>query len=427
MLLKKNDWLGDNNDMIKKTLNDLIQWLPLVLIVGTLTGTASAAFLAGLEGVTRMREHNPLLLWLLPLGGAFVSFIYYKYGKDSAKGNNLLLERVYDQTQGQENKVIPLRMAPLVLLGTLATHLFGGSAGREGTAVQMGGSLSEWTGKLFKLDEYDRKLLLLCGISSGFGSVFGTPLAGAIFALELVAFGFLSYRAILPCLLASYIGHYVTITWGIHHSSYSLGALPSITAVLLLKITIASILFGMTALLFSTMMHKMKAMFTKWLPNPMVKSFVGGCLIIALVYLAGTRDYIGLSLPLMEQSFDEGASPFAFLLKTLFTTITLAAGFQGGEVTPLFVIGSTLGSALASLLSVSVPLLAGIGLIAVFSGATNTPIASFVLGIELFGLQGPAVLYMLIGCVIAYLCSGRTGIYSSQLVRGTIRGRIRRK
>ncbi|MFX3635142.1 MAG: chloride channel protein [Candidatus Pristimantibacillus sp.] len=394
----------------------LRRWILLAATVGILTGSISALFLASLHEVTNLRVSHAWLLWLLPFGGALVSFIYMKYGQDSAKGNNLLLERIYIA-----NGSVPLRMVPLVLFGTLITHLFGGSAGREGTAVQMGGGLADFIGRRFHLGGAERQIILMCGISSGFGAIFGTPIAGTVFGLEVVALRVIPYRAILPCLIASFTGHYVTIAWGIHHSSYSLGALPIFSSLLLLKIIIASILFGLTAWLFSTLTHRLKAIFTKLIPNPVIKSFAGGVLIIAMVYLLGTRDYLGLGLPLMDLAFEESVRPFTFLLKLLFTVITLGSGFQGGEVTPLFVIGSTLGSSLASLLSVSIPLLAGIGFVAVFGGATNTPVASFIMGLELFGFNGYGMLYLLIGCTIGYLCSGRIGIYSSQRTRNWLR------
>ncbi|GLX67983.1 chloride channel protein [Paenibacillus glycanilyticus] len=386
--------------------------LLLAAIVGICAGSASALFLTSLEWATDTSLHHTWLLWLLPLGGALVSWLYLQYGKDAAKGNNLLLDRIY----GGESAV-PLRMAPLVLFGTLVTHLFSGSAGREGTAVQMGGSLAELISKKFRLAHAERTIILLCGISSGFGSVFGTPAAGAVFALEVAAIGAISLNAVLPVLLASYAGHFMTLAWGVHHLHYSMGPVPHPNVMLLLKIAAAAIMFGLTAFLFVTLTHRLKAWFTKLLPNPIIKSFIGGLIIIALVYIVGTRDYLGLGLPLLQHSFQETAAPLAFLWKTLFTSITLGAGYQGGEVTPLFVIGSTLGSALAHLFAISVPMLAGIGLISVFSGATNTPVASFILGIELFGLHGYGWLYMLIGCAIAYLCSGMPAIYSAQRSR----------
>lgn len=399
-----------------------VKWIMLGSAIGLLAGSSSALFLHSLEWVTGVRLEHAWLLLLLPFGGVLVSYLYMKYGLNSSKGNNLILETV----QGG-NETIPLRMAPLVLFGTLTTHLFGGSAGREGTAVQMGGSLAEWFGRMVKIHGNDRVILLMCGISGGFGSVFGTPVAGAIFGLEVVALGFISHRALIPCFTASFVGNLVaTEIWGASHVQYSAGMIPDLTGMILLKVIIASILFGLTALCFSELTHYLKKQFARLFPNLMLRSAVGGLLVIGLVYIVGSRAYLGLGLPLIEQSFNgnEGGelSPWAFLWKLLFTSTTLGAGFQGGEVTPLFAIGSTLGHSLAGVFDLYGPFLAALGFIAVFSGAANTPIACFVMGIELFGAEGS--LYMFIACIVSYVFSGHSGIYSSQQIGTPKSGRL---
>ena len=387
-----------------------VKWIVLGSVVGILSGTASAFFLKSLDYVTDVRLDHPWLLYLLPLGGVLVSFLYTRYGKNSSKGNNLILEQIGD---GQET--IPLRMAPLVLFGTLVTHLFGGSAGREGTAVQMGGSLAEWFGKLIKISPMDRKILLMCGISGGFGSIFGTPLAGTLFGLEVVTIGIISQQALLPCFVASFVGDLVTTRfWDVQHSHYVVNEIPSLGLLILLKVILASVVFGLVSVLFSELTHFLKRTFTTFVSNPMLKSAIGGLIIIGLVFLVGSRDYIGLGLPLINDSFEGEGSPFAFLWKLIFTAFTLGTGFQGGEVTPLFAIGATLGNSLAGILHVYGPFLASLGFIAVFCGATSTPIACFLMGIELFGSEG--AIYMFIACVVSYLFSGHTSIYTSQVI-----------
>jgi H+/Cl- antiporter ClcA len=388
----------------------LLKWIVLGGGVGLLTGTASAFFLKSLDFVTDLRLAHPWLLLLLPLGGALVSFMYFKYGGSSAKGNNLILEQIQ-----AGNEPIPLRMAPLVLFGTLITHLFGGSAGREGTAVQMGGSLADWFGKVLKVGPADRRILLICGISGGFGSIFGTPLAGTVFGLEVLAIGLISHEALIPAFIASFAGNLTaTSIWGVTHLHYPIGDIPSLSFIVILKVVFASILFGLTSILFSELTHALKKGYTRLFTNPVIKSAAGGVVIIALVYVLGTRDYLGLGIPLIQDSFSGDVAPFAFLGKLVFTSLTLGAGFQGGEVTPLFAIGATLGHTLAGFLHLYAPFLAGLGFVAVFCGATNTPIACFLMGIELFGAEG--AVYLFIACLVSYLFSGHTGIYTSQQI-----------
>ncbi|RAV05042.1 voltage-gated chloride channel protein [Paenibacillus sp. YN15] len=387
-----------------------IKWILLGGGVGILAGTASAFFLESLDYVTGLRNLHPWLLFGLPLGGALVSCLYRKFGGSCSKGNNLILEQIHEG-----NGTIPLRMAPLVLFGTLVTHLFGGSAGREGTAVQMGGSLAEAFGRLFKVNARDRRILLICGISGGFGSIFGTPLAGTLFGLEVLAIGLISHEALIPAFIASMVGNAVTGSfWGVHHIHYNMGAVPDFSLIVLLKVVAASVLFGLTSLVFSKLTHFLKKLYARIFKNPMLKSAVGGFIVIGLVYALGTRDYLGLSIPLIQHSFDGDVPPLAFMWKLLFTSVTLGAGFQGGEVTPLFGIGATLGHTLAELFGLYAPFLAALGFIAVFCGATNTPIACFIMGIELFGSSGAQ--YLFIACVVSYLASGHTGIYTSQKI-----------
>lgn len=390
-------------------LYSLTKWIAIGSIVGIITGSVLAFFLKSLDFVTAERIKCPWLLFLLPLGGAFVSFLYSKYGKNSSKGNNLIIEKV-----NEEDCQIPFRMAPLVFLGTIVTHLFGGSAGREGTGVQIGATISEYVGKILKLDKTDSRMILMSGISSGFAAIFGTPIAGTIFGLEISSIGTMTYESLIPCFVASFVGNYVTGLWGIHHEHFSMGKVMGVTYMGILKIVIAAILFGLASKLFSKLIPKINDIFSKFIDSSVLKSFVGGIIVIILVYAVGTRNYIGLSTPLMDKAFKSSVSPLAFLWKILFTSLTLGSGFKGGEVTPLFVIGSTLGNTLSGILHVSTPLLAGLGLIGVFTGATNTPISSFVLGIELFGSQG--IIYMFITCIISYIFSGHTGVYASQKI-----------
>lgn len=395
----------------KQHLISLATWLLLAIPIGVLVGAASAFFLTALNWVTEYRESHLYIIALLPLGGLIIGLTYHYYGESVVKGNNLLLEELHTPKQ-----IIPLRMAPLVLFGTLVTHLFGGSAGREGTAVQMGGAIADRFTKWFKLSDTDRKVIIIMGISAGFASVFGTPLAGAIFAVEVMILGSLRYKALLPSLAVAYIADYSCAFWNVGHAHYSIPFAPQLQADTLLYTLLCGILFGLAALLFSKTVHFFSAQFKKYIAYPPLRPVVGGVVLALLIWAMGTTKYIGLGVPTIVDSFSIQQPYYAFLIKLLLTTFTLGAGFKGGEVTPLFFVGATLGSALFLIIPLPMALLAGMGFVAVFSGATNTPIACTLMGIELFGTE--AALYLGIACFVAYLFSGPTGIYASQISGG---------
>jgi H+/Cl- antiporter ClcA len=393
-------------------LRALAKWILLGGAVGVLAGTASAVFLVSLAWATGFRVEHPELLFLLPFAGFAVGWLYYRFAGSAAQGNNLVIEEVH------ANKArIPLRMAPFVLFGTVVTHLFGGSAGREGTAIQMGASLADGARRLLRLSPEDRRLMLMAGISGGFGSVFGTPVAGFVFGMEVQSIGRIRYEGIIPCLVAAVVGDLVTRAWGVSHSHYPTLINVEIDALLLLKVVLAGVAFGLTSILFVEFIHTIKRLHSRYLKYPPLRSFVGGAVIVGLTLLVGTQDYLGLSLPLIQQSVSgTGVDTFAFLLKLVFTAVTLGSGFMGGEVTPLFVIGSTLGFTLGRLLGVDPAFMASIGFVAVFAGASNTPLACSLMALELFGGGGGSALYIVVGCVIAYLASGHRGIYVTQIV-----------
>ncbi len=384
-----------------------IKWALISSIAAILAGTASAFFLAWLDWVTEWREAHLYIIAFLPLGGFAMGWIYHKIGKSVEAGSNLLIDEIHDP-----KNVIPLRMAPLVLIGTLATHFFGGSAGREGTAVQMGGALADQLTKPFRLTPEDRRILLMAGMSAGFASVFGTPLAGAIFGLEVLAIGRLRYEAILPCFLSGIIADAVTRAWGIHHTIYTIPLIPVLSAVNLLCAALAGIAFGVMGMLFAKLTHSITHSFKKYIPYAPLRPFIGGCFVALAVWALGTTKYIGLGIPTIVNSFSVQLPPVDFMMKLLFTAVTLGAGFKGGEVTPLFFIGAALGNALSYILPLPFPLLAGMGFAAVFAGAANTPLTCTLLAIEIFGSQ--IGIYAAIACVVSYLFSGHAGIYHSQ-------------
>ena len=394
------------------------KWVLLGGAVGALAGLASALFLISLDWATRFREAHPAIILALPVAGVALGWFYQRYAGIAAQGNNLIIDEIHTH---QTPISIPLRMAPMILLGTLITHLFGGSAGREGTALQMGASLADGLrralGRWLNVDinRQDRRLMLMAGLSGGFGSVFGTPVAGFVFGMEVQQIGQMRYEGILPCLIAAVVGDWVTRALGVAHAHYPTIAATGIEPVLLLKVAAAGVLCGLTSLLFVELTHAIKFL-SSGLYLRLLRPVLGGLMVLALTGLLGTQDYLGLSLPLIQRSVQgESIHALAFLLKLVFTAITLGSGFLGGEVTPLFVIGATLGHSLGRLLGVDPAWMAMLGFVAVFAGASNTPLACTLMGLELFGSGSP--IYFMLICVIAYLCSGHRGIYITQRIQ----------
>ncbi|MCW3807970.1 voltage-gated chloride channel family protein [Plebeiibacterium marinum] len=385
------------------------KWILLCAIVGLLSGSASAIFLISLEWATNLREANFWIISMLPLGGLVIGLTYHYFGQNVVKGNNQILEEFHSP-----KKIIPLKMAPLVLLSTVVTHLFGGSAGREGTAIQMGGAIADQFTKIFKLKPEDRKILLVTGVSAGFASIFGTPLAGAIFALEVFVVGRMRYDAIIPSFLAAVFANEAAHLWPIHHTHYAIATVPDLWAPELLWAILAGICFGIGGMLFSNATHFWGNFFKKTIKYPPLRPVIGGIVLAAAIWVIGTTRWIGLGVPVIVEAFEQELPFTDFALKILFTSFTLGAGFKGGEVTPLFFTGATLGSALSLFIPLPVALLAGMGFVAVFAGATNTPIACTLMGIELFGAE--AGVFIGIACATAYLFSGHTGIYGEQII-----------
>ncbi len=384
------------------------QWLGLGALVGMVCGAASAVFLWLLDRATAFRSSQELIVYTLPLAGLVLGWVVERFGQATKAGNNLVIDTIHDG--GPE---IPLRMAPLVLVGTVLTHLFGGSAGREGTAVQMGASLTDWVSHRLRVEQPMRRQLLAAGVAGGFGSVFGTPVAGAVFGLEFVVRGRIEYHALLPALVASVVGDLVTRSLGIGHTVYPQVPHVPLTPLLFLQWLAFAAAVAAVAIAFIALTHAIKKQGERHVPWLPARMFLGGLAVVALWKLVGTSDYLGLGVPTIERAFaDPHLDVEAFALKLVFTAVTLGAGFLGGEVTPLFFIGATLGNVLARTMGIPLELGAAVGMAALFAAAANTPLALSIMAVE---LCGAAVLpHVAIVAVIAYLLSGTTSIYPAQ-------------
>lgn len=402
----------------------LFRWTLLSLPLALTIGSAVALFVKGLDLVTQTRFRNEWLIYMLPVAGLFIAWLYHTFGKDVEKGNNLIVEEIHNSGSG-----VPPKMGPLILISTWVTHLFGGSAGREGTAVQIGGSISGLFSRILKLKPVETRILLMAGIAGGFGAVFGTPVAGTIFAMEVLTIGRIQYDALIPCLVSAIVGDMVCRVWGVHHELFALSfnessvplSLYNPHLLLLAKVVAAGAAFGLAALLFAEMEHKISSLSKHFIKSPYLRPVFGGFILIGLIFLLG-RDYIGLgvyaahssSVTLFSAFHTGGAEPLSWFWKLLLTAITLGTGFKGGEVTPMFFIGATLGNVVAVLLDAPVDLFAALGFIAVFAGAANTPSACTIMGVELFGSQ--FLMYYIVVCFTAYFFSGYSGIYASQRI-----------
>ncbi|MFO0664937.1 MAG: chloride channel protein [Polyangiaceae bacterium] len=379
-------------------------------VVGACSGILSAAFLLLLDRATQLRLTHEWLVYLLPLAGLVLGFVYDRAGKVVRGGTSVIIEATHDSSVE-----IPLKMAPLVLLGTLLTHAFGGSAGREGTAVQMGGSVAAAFARRFRLDTGGTRTLILAGMAGGFGSVFGTPCAGAIFAIEVVCVGRPAWGAIVPAFVASFVGDFVSHRCGVVHTAYPHVMAPALSLSLLPKLVVLGLAMALIGVVFERLTKGTKKLLERALPPLPFRMFASGLLVVVLWKVARTNTYLGLGVPTIVAAFSDPNLVYtAFLWKTVFTSMTLAGGFLGGEVTPLFFVGATLGNVLARALGLPIDLGAVSGMAAVFGSAANVPVALSVMAAELVG--GGVFPYVLVVCAVAYAASGYNGIYGSQRI-----------
>ncbi len=393
-----------------RQLKTVIEWVGYGTLIGVVCGTASAFFLWLLDAATSFRSEHHSIVFLLPVAGIFVGLALERYGRPIQSGNSLVIDTIHDN-----GPRVPLRMAPMVLLGTVVTHLFGGSAGREGTAVQMGASLADELSHRFGAQRHLRRQLLAAGVAGGFGSVFGTPIAGAIFGLEFVVLGRIEYTALAPALVASIVGDLTTRAWGIRHSIFPQAPQLELTPALGFKWILVAGIVAAVAVAFIEVVHRIKKTSESLASRLPIRLFLGGIIVVALWQLTGVDTYLGLGIPTMLQAFSDPTLPaHTFLLKFAFTVVTIGCGFLGGEVTPLFFMGAALGNTLGVLLGIPIDLAAGVTMAALFAAASNTPFALAVMAVELLGAN--AFPHVMVVCTLSYLLTGHRSIYSSQRI-----------
>lgn len=385
-----------------------LKWLLAALMIGAVVGAAGIFFYRTLVFVTDLRTKHWWLVCFLPFAGLLMVWLYRVAGEYHNKGTNLVLRAI------QSEEHISIKVAPLIFLATALTHLCGGSAGREGAALQLGGSLGNYFAQLFHLDENDKKIAIMCAMSACFSAVFGTPMAAAFFSMEVISVGIMHYSALVPCVVASLTASMLAKSVGIAPEQYAVLEIPPFTWMNAGKLVILALCLALVSILFCLVLHQTEHLYQSLLSNPYLRVFVGGCLVIFCTLIFQTTDYLNAGLPMIERCFEEGVPWYAFLLKILFTALTLGAGYKGGEIVPSFFVGATLGFCLGTLLGLPTGLCAACGMVGVFCGVTNSPVTSILIAFELFGFEGMP--YYLLTVAVCYMLSGYYGLYNSQKI-----------
>lgn len=385
-----------------------VKWLIFSILSGILIGGAGTVFHYCMTWANETRMTYPALILLLPFCGLFIVGAYHVLHDEKDTGTNLVLAAIHS------GKHIPLKMAPLIFISTIMTHLFGGSAGREGAALQLGGSIGNTLGRLLKFDEKDQHIMIMCGMSAAFSALFGTPMAAAIFSMEVVSVGIMHYAALVPCVISSLTAKGIAAYFQVSPEQFLLTKLPEFNLTNAITISILAMLCAGVSTIFCIMLHGGEKLYKKYLPNPYLRIFTGGTFIIIMTLLVQNQDYNGAGMPIIERCFENDYVPYAFLLKMLFTAVTLSAGYKGGEIVPSFVVGGTFGCLFGNLVGFYPALCTAAGMGAVFCGVTNCPITSLLICFELFGYQGMP--YYLLSVALGYMLSGYYGLYHSQKI-----------
>ena len=389
-------------------INTFLKWVLLASITGLIGGTIGTSFHVSVEKATEFRLANNWIILLLPIGGILIALLYKLLKMSDSAGTNQIISSI------RTDEHVPVVLAPLIYISTFITHLLGGSAGREGAALQLGGSIGSWVGNIFKLDEKDMHLIILCGMSSVFSALFGTPLTAALFAMEVISIGVIYYSSLIPCLVSSLVAYGVSLHFGVKPVHYFLNYIPELSYKSILLTVVVAALCALLSIIFCVVMRKTEHLMESKMKNAYIRGFIGGLIVILLTLVLNTKDYNGAGMNIIESAMGGTARPEAFLLKIIFTAITIGAGFKGGEIVPTFFIGSTFGCFIGGILGGDPGFFAAIGLVALFCGVVNAPIASIILSIELFGADGLHL--FAIACAVSYMLSGYYGLYKSQKI-----------
>lgn len=388
-------------------IETFLKWLIVASLIGGVSGIIGAVFHHSILAAEEFREGHTWILWLLPIAGIVIAGFYHMTKTEGVNTNNVI-------RAVHKGRRLPVLLLPAIFVGTVLTHLCGGSAGREGAALQMGGTIGQWIGKGIHLEDSDVRIATLAGMAGFFSALFGTPLAASVFAVMVISVGVLYHVALVPCLISAISAYFIAGAMDVEPIRFTV-SMPEPTGLVFAKVALLAILCALVSVLFCVLMHSTQKLMTSCFPNSYLRAFAGGVIIIGLTYLVGSNDYNGVGMGIITAAIEQGrAEPFAFLLKLIFTAITLGAGFKGGEIVPSFFVGATFGCVIAPLLGLTASFGAAIGLAAVFCGVTNCPISSIFLSVELFGADG--MLYFAVACCLSYMMSGYQGIYSSQMI-----------
>lgn len=390
-------------------LRTSVKWILIAIVTGLVVGGVGIAFSYAMSWAAGTQKTNPWLLFFLPAAGVLIVSWYYLFHDKHDKGTNLVIAAIHS---GEE---VPLRMAPLIFVATVLTHLCGGSAGREGAALQIGASIGNYIGKVFHFNENDERVMIMCGMSACFSALFGTPMAAAIFSMEVISVGVMYYAALVPCVIASFVAHSLAAMCGVGWETFPVRTLPAFTVKSACIIGVLAVLCAVLSVIFCEILHRTTHLFRKYVPNHFARTIVGGCIVIALTLIVGNRDYNGAGMNVIARCFETGTVfPGAFLLKMIFTAVTLGTCYKGGEIVPTFYVGATFGCLFAMLTGFDAPLCIAVGMGSLFCGVTNSPIASLLICFELFGYEGMP--YYLLAIALSYMYSGYHGLYSSQKI-----------